>query len=89
MQALKEAEFSPSKYDYSLFINIFRRTFITVYVDDLFFIEPDIKFINSIKDHLASKFKITNIGPVLTYLNIDISRDLHIKTLIISQNKYV
>ena len=84
MQTLKEAEFSPLEYDYSLFINISRRTFIVVYIDDLLLIRPDIKFINSIKDHLASKFKITDMGPVLIYLNINISRDLYAKTLIIS-----
>ena len=32
---------------------------------------------------------MTDIGPVLIYLNINISRNLYIKTLIISQNKYV
>ena len=32
---------------------------------------------------------MTNIGLVLIYLSINISRDLHAKTLIISQNKYV
>ena len=89
MQALKEAGFSPLEYDYSLFINIFRRTFIAVYIDDLLLIGPDIEFINLIKDHLALKFKMTDMGPVSIYLNIDISRNLYIKTLIISQNKYV
>ena len=89
MQALKEAGFSPLEYDYNLFINTSKRTFIIVYVDDLFLIGPDIEFINLIKDHLASKFKMTNIGPVLIYLSINISRNLHTKTLIISQNKYV
>ena len=89
MQALKKAEFSPLEYDYSLFINTSRRTFIIIYVDDLLLIRPDIKFINLIKNHLASKFKMTNIGFVLIYLNINISRNLYIKTLIISQNKYV
>ena len=89
MQALKEAGFSPLEYDYSLFINISRRTFIIVYIDDLLLIGPDIEFINSIKDHLALKFKMTDIDPVLIYFNINISRDLYAKTLIISQNKYV
>ena len=89
MQALKETGFSPSEYDHNLFINIFGRTFIIVYIDDLFLIGPDIEFINLIKDYLALKFKITNIGPVLIYLNINISRDLYAKTLTISQNKYV
>ena len=84
MQALKEAGFSPSEYDYSLFINISRRTFIIVYIDDLFLIGLDIEFINLIKDHLALKFKMIDIGSVLIYFNINISRDLHIKTLIIS-----
>ena len=32
---------------------------------------------------------MTDMGPVSTYLNMDISRDLYAKTLIISQNKYV
>ena len=89
MQALKEVGFFVLEYDYSLFINTFRRTFIVVYVDDLFLIGPDIEFINSIKDHLALKFQITDMGPVSIYFNINISRDLYVKTLIISQNKYV
>ena len=84
MQALKEAGFFPLEYDYNLFINIFRRTFIIICIDDFLLIKPDIKFINLIKDYLALKFKITNMGPVLTYFNINISRNLYIKTLIIS-----
>ena len=89
MQALKEAGFSPSEYDYNLFINTSGRTFIVVYIDDLLLIRPDIEFINLIKDHLASKFKMTDMGFVSIYLSINISRNLYTKTLTISQNKYV
>ena len=89
MQALKKTGFSPLKYDYSLFINTSRRTFITVYIDDLLLIGPDIEFINSIKNYLVLKFKMTDMGPVSIYLSINISRNLYIKTLTISQNKYV
>ena len=84
MQALKKVRFSPLEYDYNLFINIFGRTFIIIYVDDLLLIRPDIEFINLIKDYLVLKFKMTDMGLVLIYLSMDISRDLYIKTLIIS-----
>ena len=89
MQALQEAGFTRSQYDHSLFIKSSDRVYVAVYVDDLLIFGPEISRIQSLKDHLARKFRMTDMGPISTYLGMDISRDLDAKTLTISQFKYV
>ena len=57
---------------------------MVVYIDNLFIFGPEISRIQNLKNHFIRKFRMTNISLILTYLNIDINRDLDVKTLTIS-----
>ena len=84
IQALQEAGFTRSQYDHSLFIKSSDRVYMVVYIDDLLIFGPEISRIQNLKNHLTKKFRIINIGLILIYLNINISKDLDAKTLTIN-----
>ncbi len=48
---------------------------ISVYVDDLLIIEPDISEINELKKKISSQFTMTDCGPCHHYLGIQITRN--------------
>ena len=59
-------------YDSALYFNS-QRTYVTVYIDDLYIVGPDLSFINKLKAQLASKFKTTDLGPIAHYLGMEVS----------------
>ena len=53
---------------------------IVIYVNDLFIIEFNRKFIDQIKQILKARFQITNVESLIYYLNINIERDKRQRT---------
>ena len=58
-------------------------------MDDILIISPEISNINFLNGKLHKKFKITDLGPVLHYLKINITRDRAKKTISLNQAKYI
>ena len=70
---------------------IFRkgRTYVAVYVDDLLIVGPSKAEIQSLKDALNQKFKMTDLGPCAYYLGMEVSRDRPRRVLRLSQRGYL
>ena len=86
---LTSLSFVRSQFDHSLFLNKSRNTWITLYMDDIHLIGPDKPYIETIKEELASHYRIKDLGPSSNYLGLEITRDLESGTLTISQKKYI
>ena len=86
---LTSLSFVHSQFDHGLFLNKSRNTWITLYVDDIHLIGPDKPYIKTIKEELASHYRIKDLGPSSNYLGLEITRDLESGILTISQKKYI
>ena len=71
---LKSLGFTPSAADKCVFVSKDKKTFIAIYVDDLLIVSGDMDYIKTIKAKLASRFKMTDLGPAQHYLGIEITR---------------
>ena len=58
---------------------------LTLYVDDLLLVGADIQVIESIKQKLMKRFKMTDMGDVSLVLGMQVTRDCQQKTITISQ----
>ena len=61
---------------------------LTFYVDDLLLVGADIQVIESIKQKLMKRFKMTDMGDVSLVLGMQVTRDHQQKTITISQGNY-
>ena len=75
--------------DTCIYYNKGRDTTIIVYVDDIAITGPDTEYICQIIAELKKRFTISDLGPIKSYLGIDISRTLDYKTTILSQKDYI
>ena len=83
---LKSYGFVRSKYDYGLYYKP-GEIYITIYVDDLKFIDTDDVLIVNIKKLLSGKFNIKDLNPAIYYLRIKIVRTD--TTIILRQTSYI
>ena len=61
---------------------------LTLYVDDLLLVGADIQVIESIKQKLMKRFKMTDMGDVSLVLGMQVTRDRQQKTITTSQENY-
>ena len=73
----------------SIFINKELNIIISLYVDDLAIIGPNINDIKSFIIELKKYFKLKDLGPIKDYLGVEINYDLNKGTLKLSQTKYL
>ena len=71
LEFLIDAGFKPLNSDSSVFAKGFM--YITVYIDNLLFIGPDIINIEIIKAQLSGCFNMTDLGPIAHYFGIKIT----------------
>lgn len=83
---MKELGFFQSHYDHALYLD-YNGTYIAVYVDDLQIVGPDLDRINRLKTDLASRFKMTDLGPTSHYLGIEVMREHD--TITVTQTVYI
>jgi len=74
MAYLKTLGFKPLTANNCIFHNS-KRTYIAVFVDNLFIIGPFKANISIIKAKLSKHFYITDLGPCKYYLGIEVIRD--------------
>ena len=78
MQKLK---FVQSYYNSVLYLNN-NKTYIAVYVNNLYIVRPDLPLIVKLKNKLIIKFKTTNLGPTSHYLRMEVLHNNHTITVI-------
>ena len=84
-----ENNFTQSDPDHSLFINYDRQIILLLYVDDLVIAAPTQNIISWIRGKLHDEFQMTDLGPLSTFLGLEIQRNRGARTLHLSQSKYV
>jgi hypothetical protein len=62
--ALKELGFNPLESDNCIYFNKVTKVIIIIYVDDFLIISKSVPIITELKELLASKFSIKELGPV-------------------------
>ncbi|KAF5482137.1 hypothetical protein F2P56_002728 [Juglans regia] len=69
--------FMQSKTDYSLFTNTQGTSFMAllVYVDDILIANNDVTFVNTFKTFLDQKFKLKDLGPLMYFLGLEVTRN--------------
>lgn len=87
---LEEKGLKSSEADPALFIMIKEnmKTFVLVYVDDIL-IAGSQDNIKEVKRILQDKFDVKDLGEATFYLGMEITRDRQVKTLVISQKRYI
>jgi hypothetical protein len=79
-----------SEHDPSLFIGTSsNNTWILVYVDDLLIMAEDTTGLQELKGKLKEKFPLKDLGPISTYLNMEISRNRDKKEIYLNQSQYI
>ena len=78
--------FYQSQYDSALFLNG-EETYVAIYVDYLQIIRPDLSIIENLKTSLSQRFKMTDLGPILHYLGMEVN--IFEGEVIITQKIYV
>jgi hypothetical protein len=84
---LAESKFYPINADHSVFSN--RSIYIVVYVDDLLIINKDKIKIQELKGRLSTQFSMSDLGLVVYYLGMAVTRDRLNRTLRIGQQSYL
>ena len=61
---------------------------LTLYVDDMLIMGNDRSRLKAIKEELASRFQMTDLGEVQDFLGLDITRDRLKRLIFINQSRY-
>ena len=80
--------FVRSDYDHALYLNANGR-FITVYVNNIHLIGPDLSLMEEMMSKLSSKFKMTDIGKTSHYLGIGVYRNWDVGIFTVTQTAYI
>ena len=78
----KALGFKLSSYDWALYINNEKQTFIGVYVDDLLIFGADLAYIKELKKSLAKRYRMTDLGPCKDYLGTEVHHDLIVRATV-------
>jgi hypothetical protein len=62
---------------------------VILYVDDITILGNSIKKINALKKSLSSRYEMTDLGEIQSYLGVNITRDRASHTIEIDQKEYV
>ena len=83
----KKHEFVSFNADFSVFFN--EKLIIVIYVDDIFLIESNSKYIVVVKRAFNKRFKMINLNSFRFYLNMSIERDRSNRILFFNQKVYL
>ena len=83
----KEYDFFFLNVDQSVFFN--DKIIIAIYVNDLFIVEFNKKFIQQVKQALSERFQMTNMNFLVYYLNMSVTRNRQQRILCFNQKIYL
>ncbi|CAI7909630.1 unnamed protein product [Closterium sp. NIES-54] len=88
---LEEIGFTPSTADHSLFMlgEGEQRSFMVIYVDDIFIFSPSSDLVKEVMLKVQDKFKCKALGDVSFYLGLHIERDIEKRCMRVHQRKYL
>ena len=77
----------PSEYNPAVFISDAKDLFLLIYVNNLLIFSANTAKIDSLKAELSKRFKISDLGPILYYLGMEV--DVTNNSIIIRQITYL
>lgn len=80
--------FVQSKHGDALFYDTANETYVTLYVNDIKVFAPSHDWIDTVKEKLFAKYKMTDEGDMKWYLGMEINR-LSDRALLLTQTKYM
>ena len=89
VKLMKEVGFRPLMSESCVFVNEDKFVWIMVYVDDIAIAAWSKAEIDRVAHQLGSKFMLTEIGEVKTFLGLRLIRDRKLRTVQISQGPYI
>ena len=81
--------FQRSEQDHSVYIHRFFKVILLLYVDDLVITAPSIEDVLWIQTLLHEEFEMTDLGPLMTFLGMEIRRNRDTGMLHLSQQRYI
>jgi hypothetical protein len=78
-----------SQEDPNLYFSLQANIILLLWVDDILLFSPDRTAIQTMKNHLTSKYRMQDLGPVHQFLGIQVVRDRPNKTLHLHQKPYI
>jgi hypothetical protein len=88
-QSLKILGFELLAIDKYIYFNSKTQLLVITYINDFLIFGSNIKAIDKLKINLHANFYIKNIGPVIFFLGVYITRNRKAKTIILCQDIYI
>ena len=81
--------FLRSEHDHNVYIHSIFKLILLLYVDDLVITAPRTEDLSWIQAILHEEFEMTELGPLTSFLGLEIRRNRKTRTLHLSQSKYI
>ena len=81
--------FQRSELDHNIYVHSIFKLMLLLYVDGLVITSPNLHDISWIQNLLHMEFEITDLGPLTTFLGMEIRRCRRSQSLHLSQTKYI
>ena len=81
--------FQRSEHDHNVYIHSIFKLVLLLYVDDLVIASPSAEDVSWVQDLLHEEFEMTDLGPLTSFLGMEIRRSRPGRTLHLSQSKYI
>jgi len=81
--------FQRSEQDHNVYIHKIFKLILLLYVDDLVLTSPSLQDIAWIQSLLHQEFEMTDLGPLTSFLGLEIPRDRSTRILHLSQQRYI
>jgi hypothetical protein len=77
-----------SQEDQNVYLSVQANIIVLLFVDDILLFSPSLDAIQTMKNHLSGKYKMSDLGPVQQFLGIQVIRDRQTQTIHIHQAPY-
>jgi hypothetical protein len=86
---MEQMGFEPLDADICLFRHKKKGILVVLYVDDLLVAARTVDLVNWVRDQLANKYELKELGEVKRFLGFDVIRDRTARKIFISQESYI
>ena len=81
--------FVRSQQDHNVYVHSVFKLILLLYVDDLVITAPNVIDVHWIRNLLHEEFEMTDLGPLTVFLELEVRRDPRLRTLHLSQQRYI
>jgi len=81
--------FQRSEQDHSVYVHRVFKLILLLYVDDLVITSATLTDVSWIQNLLHEEYEMTELGPLTTFLGLEIKRNRHLRILHLGQQRYI